>query len=85
MLRIPSRLASAFPMCKALSYLLPMTVDKRVLEVSFLHCLVSPRTENSPFIWVLSDLMVLLSHRIMHVIQALWCPMHKQLTEEEAM
>lgn len=44
-LRTPSRLVSALPACKALTYLLPMTMDKRILEVSFLHQLVSPRTE----------------------------------------
>lgn len=43
-------LISALPVCKALNYLLPMTMDKRILEVSFLHQLVSPRTEDSVLI-----------------------------------
>lgn len=49
-LRTPSRLVSALPACKALNYLLPVTMDKRILEVSFLHQLVSPRTEDSVLI-----------------------------------
>lgn len=51
-LKTPSRLASTFLMCEALSYLLPVTVDKRILEVSFLHCLVSPGRENSPLMGI---------------------------------
>lgn len=78
--RTPSRLASAFPVHKALSYLLPVTMDKRILEVGFLHRLVSPGTENSLLIWDLSDLTVQPSQSVMTVIQPLWCP-HAQAAD----
>lgn len=73
-LRTPRRLACAFPVCKALSYLLPVTMDERILEVSFLHCLVPPGTEDSLLIWDLSDLIVQPSQSILTLIEPLWYP-----------
>lgn len=57
-------------------------MDKRILEVSLLHRLVPPGTENSLLIWDLSDIIVQPSQSILTLIDPCGVPMHRQLTED---
>lgn len=45
---------------KAFSYLLPMTMDERVLEVIFFHCLVSPKIDIFMLCYVMTVNLIIL-------------------------